>query len=68
MKYFKCIECGKDGHIKCTREKDSEKIKVDAKVMNDLNEFIISNFRDSDDSDSESKISGAERRKSINPE
>ena len=54
MKYFTCIECGEDGHIKCTKEKESQKIKIDAKVLNDLDEFILSNFReDSDASDSE---------------
>jgi hypothetical protein len=41
MKLYKCMECGKDGHIKCTKESQSFKIKIDAKVLNDLNEFII---------------------------
>lgn len=41
MKYFRCVECGKSGHIKCTKESRSWGIKIDAKVINDLNEFII---------------------------
>ena len=41
MKYVRCIECGKDGHIKCTKESTSQAIKIDAKVMNDLNEFVL---------------------------
>ena len=41
MKCFRCIECGKQGHIKCTKESRSLGIMIDAKVMNDLNEFII---------------------------
>ena len=40
MNHFRCVQCGKTGHIKCTQEKDSLKIKIDAKVMGDLNEFI----------------------------
>ena len=40
MKYIRCIECRKFGHIKCTRENTSKKIKIDHKVMNDLSEFI----------------------------
>ena len=53
MKNFRCIECGKYGHIKCTKEERSWGIKIDAKVMNDLNEFIIEKFREGVISDSE---------------
>lgn len=53
MKFYTCIECGKPGHIKCSKEKESLKIKVDAKVMNDLNEFILQKFREAEISESE---------------
>lgn len=44
LKAVRCIQCDKFGHIKCTSEKQSKQIKIDAKVMNDLNEFIIKSF------------------------
>ena len=40
MQWIRCIECGKKGHIKCTRERKSLKIKIDTDVKDDLNEFI----------------------------
>jgi hypothetical protein len=40
MSLLRCIECGKPGHLKCTKEKISEKIPIDALVKDDLNEFI----------------------------
>lgn len=40
MQFFRCIECGKKGHIKCTKERKSIKIKIDCDVRDDLNEFI----------------------------
>ena len=43
------MQCGQTGHLKCTLEKDSQKIKIDAKVMNDLDEFIINAFRGEDE-------------------
>lgn len=49
MRFFKCIECGQEGHLKCTKEVDSISIKIDAKVINDLNEFIVEKFREADD-------------------
>lgn len=39
--------------MKCTKEADSLKIKIDAKVINDLNEFIVEKFREADDEDTE---------------
>ena len=41
MKYLTCIECGKQGHIKCTNEAQSQLIKIDGRVMNDLNEYLF---------------------------
>ncbi len=40
MNFLRCIECGKPGHIKCTKEKYSAKIPIDAKVKDDLDEFL----------------------------
>jgi hypothetical protein len=34
------MECGKRGHIKCTSEKKSLKIKIDTEVKDDLDEFV----------------------------
>lgn len=53
MRFFKCIECGQEGHLKCTKEAESVKIKIDAKVINDLNEFIVEKFREAEHEDSE---------------
>ena len=53
MKYFACIECGEFGHIKCFKEAQSNKIKIDAKVINDLDEFINQKFREAEISESE---------------
>jgi len=39
--------------LKCTRENTSMKIRVDTKVMNDLNEFILQKFQEAQLSDSE---------------
>ncbi len=40
MRLLRCIECQELGHIKCTTEKESAKIKISAKVLDDLNEFV----------------------------
>ena len=40
MQFLKCVECGKPGHIKCTKEKESNKILVDVQVKDDLEEFV----------------------------
>lgn len=40
MSLLRCIECGKSGHLKCTKEKMSSKIPIDVLVKDDLNEFI----------------------------
>ena len=40
MQFLKCLECGKPGHIKCTKEKESNKILVDVQVKDDLEEFV----------------------------
>ena len=53
MKYYKCVECGKDGHIKCTKESHSLHVKINTKVLNDLNEFIIQKFREAEISESD---------------
>ena len=47
------------GHIKCSKESKSDQIKIDSKVMNDLNEFILEKFREAvlSDSDVEEKES-----------
>lgn len=34
------MECQELGHIKCTTEKESAKIKISARVLDDLNEFV----------------------------
>ena len=34
------MECGKVGHLKCTKEKASNKIPIDTIVKDDLDEFI----------------------------
>ena len=67
MKHFQCMECGKSGHIKCTKEAKSNKIKIDSKVINDLNEFILQKFRE-DDLESGSEGEEGERKYSMNPE
>lgn len=58
MKHFKCIECGKEGHIKCTRESISWGIKINTKVLNDLNEFILQKFREAEESEDEAHRKG----------
>ena len=40
LKLIRCIECGKAGHVKCTKEKASNKIPIDTVVRDDLEEFI----------------------------
>jgi hypothetical protein len=40
MAFLKCIECGKVGHVKCTKEKESNKIMIDVQVKDDLEEFL----------------------------
>ena len=59
------MQCGKYGHLKCTSEKQSRIIKIDDKVKNDLNEFVIQNFREAEVSDSEEPDS---IKQSMNPE
>jgi hypothetical protein len=34
------MECGKPGHIKCTKEKESDKIPIDTVMKEDLDEFV----------------------------
>lgn len=36
------MECGKKGHIKCTKERKSLKIQIDTFVQDNLDEFIES--------------------------
>jgi hypothetical protein len=40
MRYIRCVECGKSGHIKCTTEEDSWTIPIHPKVKDNLNEFF----------------------------
>lgn len=40
MKHLRCIECGKAGHLKCTREKESKKIPIKTRVKDNLDEFF----------------------------
>jgi C4-type Zn-finger protein len=40
MQLLRCMECGKAGHVKCTKEKESNKIHVDVQVKDDLEEFV----------------------------
>ena len=40
MSQMKCIECSQYGHIKCSKEEESLKIKISSKVLDDLNEFV----------------------------
>ena len=44
MQFLKCVECGKPGHIKCTKERESNKIMVDVQVKDDLEEFVSKFF------------------------
>lgn len=41
LKHVRCIECGKPGHLKCTKESESRKIPIDTIVKDDLNEFVL---------------------------
>ena len=52
MPYIRCIECHKLGHVKCTKEEMSWKIKISAKVLSDLNEFVHQKFTEAEASDS----------------
>jgi hypothetical protein len=40
MALLRCVECGKPGHVKCTKEKESNKIMIDVQVKDDLEEFV----------------------------
>jgi len=40
------------GHVKCTKEEHSWKIKISAKVLSDLNEFVHQKFTEAEASDS----------------
>lgn len=53
---MRCIECGQQGHIKCTSEKESWRIKISARVLNDLNEFINQKFTEAEASDSQNEV------------
>jgi hypothetical protein len=53
---LRCIECGQFGHIKCTDEQESWRIKISARVLNDLNEFINQKFTEAEASDSETEV------------
>lgn len=59
MSQMKCIECGVYGHIKCSKEADSLKIKISSKVLDDLNEFVNQEFQNAE-KDNESQRSSDE--------
>lgn len=40
MQFLRCMECGKQGHVKCTKEKVSAAMNIDTMVKDDLAEFI----------------------------
>ena len=40
MKFLRCVECGKSGHVKCTNEDDSWTIPINPMVKDNLNEFF----------------------------
>ena len=46
MRLLRCIQCQELGHIKCTAEKESAKIKISARVLDDLNEFVDQKFKE----------------------
>ena len=48
-----------------TKEEHSKKIKIDTKVLNDLNEFVMETFRDAEISESEDE---SRRNTTNNPE
>ena len=54
LKLLRCMECGKTGHLKCTKEKVSVSIPIDTYVRDDLEEFISSkhqvHYEDEEDS------------------
>lgn len=47
------MQCLHFGHVKCTSEKQTKHIKIDAKVLNDLNEFLLKSYFEGQASDSE---------------
>lgn len=40
LRFARCIECGKLGHLKCTKDRTSRKIKIDCTVEDNLDEFL----------------------------
>ena len=40
MRYLRCVQCGKPGHLKCLREEVSQRIPIDPTVESNLDEFI----------------------------
>jgi hypothetical protein len=37
----RCVECGKNGHFKCTSERRSSRVELKFKVRDNLDEFFI---------------------------
>jgi hypothetical protein len=44
------MECGKTGHFKCTKEKNSKKVPINPMVADNLDEFLIA-AKGSDEAD-----------------
>jgi len=45
----RCVECGKNGHFKCTSERRSSRVELKFKVRDNLDEFFIREGLDQDD-------------------
>jgi hypothetical protein len=39
LKYARCIECGKYGHLKCTREKESDRMEIEFRAPTNFDDF-----------------------------
>jgi hypothetical protein len=37
---MRCVECGKQGHLKCTSFKKSSRVKVDFKIKTNIDSFF----------------------------
>ena len=53
--FKRCIECGRNGHFKCTKENKSKKINLTFKVQENLDEFFVSESSSSEDDDNTGK-------------
>lgn len=55
MRFIKCVQCGKNGHLKCTSEKKSKRIPIDPTVEQNLNEFLKNRLGNRDDGDDQDR-------------